>query len=126
MAPRAQFRDTILLRASNGALSVAGGSALAALYDVGTSSPIGDTIYADASSPATLSNPLVSDADGTLNFWLAAERQLDVVVSCPTYAPVRVTVTTDSAGNAVDSALRTYVGHVMGVIDPGGAPQPSP
>jgi hypothetical protein len=122
MPPRAQFRDTVLLRSSIGALSVAGGSALVALYDVGTSSPIGEVIYAAASGAGTLNNPVVTDPDGTLNFWLAEERELDVVVSCPGFRSVRVTVTSDSAGNAIDFALRNYVGYVMGSIDPGGTP----
>jgi hypothetical protein len=123
---RAQFRDTVMLRSSVGALSVASGSGLAALYDVGTTNPISETIYADPTSTATQNNPIVTDRDGTINFWLAEERQLDVVVSVPGYNSVRFTVTTDSVGNAIDSALRTYVSHVMGSIDPGNAPQPLP
>jgi|SRR5215471_15087130 len=123
---RAQYRESVLLQASNGALTSAGGGALATIYDVGTSNPISDVLYADPSSQTRLTNPFATGPDGSVNFWLASERQIDVVVSCPGYGPVRVTVTADSAGNAIDSSLRTYVGHVMGVIDPGGAPAPVP
>ena len=124
MVQRAQFRDTVFFRAANGAVSVAGGGALAMVYDVGTSTPISEPIYGHPVNMTIISNPVVSDLDGTISFWLAEERQVDVVVSCPGYTSVRATVTTDSAGNAIDSALRTYVGHVMGIIDPGNAPAP--
>src|SRR6516162_8039251 len=119
---RAQFRDTVMLRYPNGGLGVPPGATVN-LYDVGTSSPIVGTIWADASSTATLPNPMPTGDDGAIDFWLDVERELDVVVTCSGYEPVRVTVTTDSASGGggggsgttgVDSALRTYVQHIMG------------
>jgi hypothetical protein len=91
-----------MLRAVNGLLvapSPANG-AKAALYEVGTSTPIYDTIYADDSSGALLGNPLIPGTDGTINFWLAEERELDVQVTAPGYATVRTTVTTDGVTQA--------------------------
>ena len=129
---RAQFRDTVMLRSPNGGLGVPPGAQVS-LYDVGTSSPIVGTIWADASSTATLPNPMPTGDDGAIDFWLDVERELDVVVTCSGYEPVRVTVTTDSASGGggggsgttgVDSALRTYVQHIMGQIDPTGPPPP--
>jgi hypothetical protein len=96
MSGRAQFRDTVMLRHPNGVLGTPP-PASAAIYDVGTSVPISGPIYADGDSPATLPNPMPTSADGTVTFWLDAERELDVVVSCPNFTPVRTTVTADAA-----------------------------
>jgi len=127
VSQRAQFRDTVLLRWPSGGLNVAPAPAgvSVALYDVGTSNPISEPIYVDESTPATLTNPLSTDASGSILFWLAGERLLDLVVRCPGFSDVRTTITTDSAGSAIDSGVRTYVQHIMGVIDPGGAPSPA-
>jgi hypothetical protein len=124
--PRAQFRDTIMLRAPGGYLVIPPSGTTATLYDVGTTTRIGEPIYADASSPTILTNPVSADVNGQINFWLAEERELDLLVQTAGYGTQRLTVTTDSAGGglAVDSDLRTYVGHVMGVIDPGATPPP--
>ena len=128
MAQRAQFRDTVFIRWPSGGLSVPPTPAgvQAALYDVGTINPISEPIYAAESGPDLLPNPLPADNSGTILFWLQNERMLDVVITCPGYSTVRHTISTDSAGAAIDSAVRTYVGHIMGVIDPGGAPAPAP
>jgi hypothetical protein len=95
---RAQFRDTIALRGTNGMLLVPPpGMATAAVYDVGTSNPVGEPIYADDSTTATLANPIPVGSDGLLNFWLAEERELDLLVQASGFASVRTTVTTDSS-----------------------------
>lgn len=94
---RAQFRDTVMLRTANGVLTLPPAGASAAFYNVGSSTPISDTIYADDASSATLTNPLALDDDGLINIWTSAERELDVVVSAAGYVTARVTVTTDSA-----------------------------
>ena len=96
---RAQFRDTVQLRWPNGAVGMppSTATATAALYNVGTSTPIADTVYADNTSGTTLPNPLMVGADGLVNFWLASERELDLYVTCAGYTPVRTTVTTDGA-----------------------------
>ena len=54
--PRAQFRDTVMLRGTKNVLTVPPPTtpATVTLFDTGTSNPISDTIYADSSSPATL------------------------------------------------------------------------
>jgi hypothetical protein len=128
MAPRAQFRDTVMLRWPSGGLTIAPQPAgvVGHVYDVGTVNPISEPIYADASSPTTLANPVPLDATGTIDFWLAEERQIDLVVTGPGFSQVRVTTTTDSAGSAIDSAVRTYVQRIMSVLDPSGPPPPSP
>jgi len=151
---RAQFRDTVMMRGSNGTLMSAPAGASVSLFDVGTTTRINEKIYADDSSGTLLSNPLTPAPDGTINFWLDEERELDVEVACFGFATVRVTVTTDGpvgvvagpagpqgpqgipgpvgpagpAGpaGAVDHDLRVYVQHIMSIIDPSGPPPPSP
>jgi hypothetical protein len=97
--PRAQFRDTVLLRTANGLVGIPPSGATAAVYDVGTSVPIADTLYADESGSATLTNPVKVGADGLVVFWTAAELELDVVISAAGYSTVRTTVTTDAASS---------------------------
>lgn len=113
--PRAQFRDTVMLRTSNGLLAVPPVGTLVAVYDVDTSVPITDTIYANDSGPATLPNPMPTGADGLIDFWLDYERQFDVEVSAPGFQTLRTTATSDAAaglGNVfVDP---TFVGTVYG------------
>jgi hypothetical protein len=125
---RAQFRDTVLLLGAGGTLVVPPAGAQVAVYDVGTSNPIADVLYADASSSATLPNPMFTEDNGLVDFWTLEEREIDLVVTCPGYQPQRVTVTTDAAGGGggagEDIALRTYVQHIMGVLDPSGPPAP--
>jgi hypothetical protein len=96
--PRAQFRDSVMMRSLSGSLYVPPIAASVALYDVGTSTKIGEAIYVDDTSSATLNNPFPPGTDGAITFWLAEERELDVVVACSGYTSVRTTVTTDSAG----------------------------
>jgi len=74
-------------------------SASAAIYDVGTTNPITDTLYADHSSGITLSNPIPIGADGAIQFWTTLEREMDVVVTTPGYASVRATGLTHAALN---------------------------
>src|SRR5215831_19842543 len=101
--PRAQFRDTALLRGGSGGLIVAPTSATVAVYDTGTSTPISELLYADSSSGTTLPNPIPMGPDGLITFWTAAERGLDVVVSATGYSSVRTTVTTDAATSGLPS-----------------------
>jgi hypothetical protein len=113
---RAQFRDTIALRGPAGVLSVpppAGNSVW--ILDVGTANPITEPIYADDSSSQTLSNPLTAAPDGSLVFWLGAEREFDLVVSAPGYVTMRVTATSDSAAGASSIFTNpTFLGTVFG------------
>ena len=96
--PRAQFRDTIMLRAGNNQLLVPPAAATTVwLYEVGTVTPLLSTIYADDSSTTTLGQPLQPGDDGMLEFWTDIERELDISVSCPGYLTVTATTTTDSA-----------------------------
>ena len=103
------------------------------------SSPVGigfgsvAVLLASAQIVPTMGDEVPTGDDGAIDFWLDVERELDVVVTCSGYEPVRVTVTTDSASGGggggsgttgVDSALRTYVQHIMGQIDPTGPPPP--
>ena len=92
---RAQFRDTLLLRSSNGVVMVPREGS-ASVYDVGTSTPIADVLYADVEGDATLVNPVPVSSDGSIVFWLTHERVFDLVVSVPGYAVARVTTQSDS------------------------------
>jgi len=104
---RAQFRDQVMLRWANGALGVpsAASAPTAALYDVGTSNPISEPIYADESSATLLPNPIVLGTDGLIDFWLVAERELDVVVSALGYTSMRNTVMTDAVQASIVTGL---------------------
>ena len=96
--PRAQFRDTIMLRSGNSQLLVPPAAATTVwLYEVGTVTPLLSTLYADEASSATLSQPLQLGDSGLLTFWTDVERELDINVACPGYLTVTATVTTDSA-----------------------------
>jgi len=94
---RAQFRDTVMVRGPTGMVGIAPITATASLCDVGTLTLIAESIYANESGTQLLPNPVPVSVDGSLDFWLAAERELDLVVTCPGYIDVRVTVTADSA-----------------------------
>jgi|SRR5215471_17776135 len=93
--PRAQFRDVVMMRGASGVLMVAPPGASVALYDIGTSNPIAEAIYAAEGGSQVLSNPLYPSVDGAIEFWLAEERELDLVASCPGLTTVRATITTD-------------------------------
>jgi hypothetical protein len=93
---RALFRDTVLLRTPNASIVVPLSSS-AAVYDVGTSNPVTDTLYADDSSTILLPNPIPIASDGGIVFWTLNERECDVVVTTPGYQPVRSTVVTKGA-----------------------------
>jgi collagen type I alpha len=95
--PRAQFRDAIFVR-QPGDLLGSPANGLVALYDVGTLNLIAETVYADDSSSATLPNPIPISTDGVLEFWLAEERELDLVTTVQGFVEDRSTVTTDAAG----------------------------
>ena len=115
--PRAQFRDTIMLRSGDSQVLIPPPAVTSVwLYEVGTVTPLLSTIYVDESSSLTLSQPLQPDNDGLLTFWTDVERELDINVSCPGYLTVTATVTTDSAMLA-DSGPQ-------GPIGPPGAPRP--
>ena len=93
--PRAQFRDVVVMRGTSGVLMVAPPGTSVALYDIGTSNPIAEAIYAAEGGSQMLPNPLYPSVDGSIEFWLAEERELDLVASCPGLTTVRATVTTD-------------------------------
>jgi len=84
-----------MLLSSSGLVVPPASGGSAAVYDPGTTSPISETIYADSTSASTLANPLTPGADGLINFWLAEEREFDVLVSYSGYAALRVNVTSD-------------------------------
>jgi len=96
MTTRAQFRDTVLLKTPNGTVIVPLSSS-AAVYDVGTTNPIVDTLYADHASGVLLPNPIPVGSDGAIQFWTLNQRELDVVVTTPGYLPVRTTGVTLAA-----------------------------
>lgn len=56
------------------------------VYEPNTITPIGETIYADDSGVDTLANPLTSDANGTILFYLELPRRVDLLVSKAGYA----------------------------------------
>jgi hypothetical protein len=98
---RAQFRDTVITNALNGNLRIPAQGVTVAVYDVGSDNPINESIYADNGSSTTLPNPIPISGDGLIDFWLAEEREFDIVVSSPGYASVRTTVTSDGVQTVI-------------------------
>jgi hypothetical protein len=90
-APRAHCREIVVakLAGDNAVAAVAGASVL--VCNRGTAVPITQTIYADATSVATLVNPLASNATGVVEFWVPTEQTVDLIVSVPGFAPQTVT-----------------------------------
>jgi len=80
MAVRAEYSDAIIDSAGN-----AIASASITVYQVGTTTKITETIYADASGSDTLSNPLTADSAGRFQFYLAQPKRVDLYVSATGY-----------------------------------------
>lgn len=87
---RAHFRDVITSRTSD-ELKVLS-SATVYVYQTGTTTAITETIFAAASGSATLSNPLTSDSNGVIEFWLAQPQRVDLAISVTGYSAQTVTV----------------------------------
>jgi len=73
---RAHFLDVVQDRYGN---AVAGASV--EVRQPGTATPITDPLYAASIGPATLSNPLTTDANGEFGFWLDTPQMVDLYVS---------------------------------------------
>lgn len=111
---RAHFVDSILWNDTGVARVLSG--ATAHVYDVGTSTPISDTLYAAATGVDTLSNPLTADDNGKIEFYLENDRRVDLVISKTGYTSVRRTVNV-LAADELDSPLLnspTLAGTVSG------------
>ena len=48
------------------------------VFDAGTTTPVSDTIYDSAAGVGTLANPFQTNAQGEVEFWLAAPRKVDL------------------------------------------------
>lgn len=57
--------------------------ATVAVRDPGTVNLIGETIYSAATGGGTLSNPLTTDSQGIVKFWLAAPKTVDLFITAP-------------------------------------------
>ena len=77
---RAHYVENVLGVSGSGALSLMAGATVH-VYDEGTTTPIAQTIYDSDGGSGTLSNPLTSDANGKVEFWLATAARVDLVVS---------------------------------------------
>jgi hypothetical protein len=80
---RAHVRETVLDRAGNALPSVS-----VLVCDPDTTTPISATIFAASSGGATLSNPLTTDANGGIEFFLVAEAELDLICTISTVVRV--------------------------------------
>lgn len=77
---RAHYVENVLGVSGSGALSLMAGATVH-VYDEGTTDHIAQTIYDSDSGGGTLSNPLTSDANGKVEFWLATAARVDLAVS---------------------------------------------
>ena len=77
---RAHYVENVLGVSGSGALSLMAGATVH-IYDAGTTTPIAQTIYDSDGGSGTLSNPLTSDANGKVEFWLATAARVDLAVS---------------------------------------------
>jgi hypothetical protein len=50
------------------------------LYDVGTTNPIGQIIYTTAAGVGTYTNPLTTNANGEVDFWLESGARIDIFI----------------------------------------------
>lgn len=95
-APRAHFRDTILVQV--GSTLVVNASASVTVYQTGTTTKVTQTIYQTATGASTYANPFTAGADGLVEFWLPIEETVDLslvaTVVAPTAPPKTVTVET--------------------------------
>ena len=77
---RAHYVENVLGVSGSGALSLMAGATVH-VYDAGTMTPIAQTIYDSDGGSGTLSNPLTSDANGKVEFWLDTPARVDLAVS---------------------------------------------
>ena len=76
---RAHYVENVLGVSGSGALSLMAGATVH-IYDAGTTTPIAQTIYDSDGGSGTLSNPLTSDANGKVEFWLDTPARVDLAV----------------------------------------------
>ena len=77
--PRAHYVENVLGVSGSGALSLMAGATVH-VYDAGTTTPIAQTIYDSDGGSGTLSNPLTSDANGKVEFWLDTPARVDLAM----------------------------------------------
>jgi hypothetical protein len=102
--PRAHYRDTLLGQRSDGAVIPLAGASVA-VYQTGTTLPVGFPLYATAGGVAVLPNPLTADPAGAIEFWTDTDERVDLAVSAAGYAPQTVTVDTIAEGAGTGTAL---------------------
>src|SRR5712692_2860088 len=55
------------------------------VYQPGTSTPVVGTIYSDTALTQTLTNPLTTDGNGSILFYMAAGQDVDLRVTAPNF-----------------------------------------
>lgn len=78
--PRAHFQDIVVSKSGSDTPGVLGGASVK-VCEPYTTTAIAETIYDSPDGAGTLSNPLTADSDGIVEFWLAAEKTVTLVVT---------------------------------------------
>lgn len=91
---RAHFRDVITSRTSDELKILS--SATVAVRQTGTTTAITETIYSAATGATTLSNPLTSDSNGVIEFWLARPQRVDLYITATGYSALTLTVNVEA------------------------------
>lgn len=89
--PRAHYVDTLFGTSGTGMVSVLGGATIS-VYNQGTTNLLSQTLYTSDAGSGTLTNPFTSEADGTVEFWLATAARVDLVATKTGYATIRRTI----------------------------------
>lgn len=99
---RAHYRDAVLGRRYDGSLQALADAAVA-VYEPGTTTPIAATMYDAASGGNVLTNPLASDADGVVEFWLDADQRVDLAATRSGYAAQSWSADVTAEGTLTDN-----------------------
>lgn len=89
---RAHFRDSLFGATSPPRLLV---GATVAVYEVGTTTPISQTLYAARTGSTTKTNPITTGSDGLVEFWLDERARVDLSITHPDMSALTVTVEVD-------------------------------
>lgn len=102
---RAHFADVLIGTSGTGSLSLLDGATVH-VYDQGTTTPISQTIYAADSGGTTIANPLTSDANGKVEFWLDTPARVDLAASKTGFSPSIRTVDVEAAPSGGGSGVQ--------------------
>lgn len=106
---RAHFRDTLLTQTSPPRLLT---GATVMVREVGTTTPIAQTMYTTRAGATTLANPITTGASGTVELWVPERGTYDLYITHPDYAAATITVEVDGdpAEDVTETGTQTIGG----------------